>query len=195
MHEAFATYAEILCYGKFSGTDAALKYIREQVPGNKEPVIGTYNVNNFHTGDMYTKGARMLISLQYIINNDSLWFALLNSIQQHFRYRSINTEDLVSFINKSTRQNFTPFFNQYLNYKGLPELLLILKKSGNDLEVQYKWQADVPGFNMPIRVTTAEGHFALIYPTTQWQTKRLPGMQPDAFKVDTDHFLIKVKIL
>jgi hypothetical protein len=190
MHEAFATYAEILCYEKFTGT--AQRYIREQVPGNKEPIIGAYNVNDFHTGDMYAKGARMLVSLQYIINNDSLWFALLKGIQQHFRYRSINTQDLVSFINRIIGHDLTAFFDQYLRYKDLPELLLQLIKKGDTLVVRYKWNAEVPGFDMPIKVTTAKNHFTFIYPITQWQTMQLPRMKPGDFQIDTDHFLIKV---
>jgi hypothetical protein len=192
MHEAFATYAEILCYENFAAPEAAQQYVREQIPGNKEPIIGTYGVNDFHTGDMYSKGARMLLTLQGLIANDSLWFGLLKKIQQHFRYRSINTQDLVSFINRFTGQDLTAFFDQYLRYKDLPGLLLKLIKKGDSLEVRYKWKVDVRGFHMPVKVTTAKNNFLFIYPTTQWKTMQLPRMKPGDFQIDTDHFLIKV---
>jgi hypothetical protein len=192
MHEAFATYAEILCYEHFGGQEAAQRYIREQIPGNKEPIIGAYGVNDFHMGDMYSKGARILLSLQYVIGNDSLWFGLLKSVQQHFRYRSINTQELVAFINEKTGQDFTAFFDQYLRYKDLPELLLKLKRKGGTLEVKYRWNADVSGFHMPVKATTAENHLTFIHPTTEWQTMQLPGMEPDDFQIDSNHFLIRV---
>ncbi|HXB96372.1 MAG TPA: M1 family metallopeptidase, partial [Puia sp.] len=40
IHEAFATYAEVLSYENFAGTAAAKKYLKEQIPGNKRPIIG-----------------------------------------------------------------------------------------------------------------------------------------------------------
>jgi len=81
IHEAFATYAEVLAYETFSGKEASLKYLKDQHPGNKEPVIGVYNVNHFHLGDMYSKGCLMLHTLRNVINNDSAWFGILKGIQ------------------------------------------------------------------------------------------------------------------
>lgn len=193
IHEAFATYAEILAYDAFHGPAAAREYIKQQVPGNEEPITGTYNVNDFQLGDVYSKGARMLHTLQHVIDNDSLWFNLLRGIQQHFRYQSVTTEDMVAFINKTTGQDFTTFFDQYLHHTAIPELSLILKKKNDSLEVQYKWKTDVARFHMPVKVTTASNRLAFIYPTTQWQIIHLPGMAPEDFKADTDHFFITVK--
>jgi hypothetical protein len=194
IHEAFATYAEILCYEAFDGQAAALKYVREQVSGNKDPIIGTFNVNDFHLGDMYPKGGRMLYTLQHIIDNDSLWFNMLRGMQQHFKYESIATEDVVAFINRSTGHDFTGFFDQYLRHTAIPELLLTCRKKEDTLEVQYKWKADVAGFHMPVKVTTSKNRFTFIYPTTtQWKMLRLPNMQPEDLKADTDHFFITIK--
>ena len=63
---------------------------------------------------MYSKGCRMLNTLRSCIDNDSLWFALLRGLQTRFRYQSVNTGDIVGYIDSFTKTNYTPFFDQYL---------------------------------------------------------------------------------
>jgi len=194
IHEAFATYAEVLAYEAFSGREAALKYLRNQHPDNKEPIIGIYNVNHFHLGDMYSKGVLMLHTLRNIMDDDSLWFSILKGIQERFRYQAVTTEDIVGYFNQATKKDYTHFFNQYLRYPAIPELALIIKKEGSALSVQYKWNADISGFDMPVKITTGKNSFAFIFPATNWQTISLPNMKPNDFKVNKDDFHINVKV-
>ena len=193
IHEAFATYAEVLAYEAFSGKPAALKYLKEQDPGNKEPVIGTYDVNDFHLGDMYPKGCLMLHTLRNVIDNDSLWFAVLRGLQDRFRYQTVTTGDIVGYVSETMKKDYTPFFDQYLRHGGIPELDLLLRDTGDDLELSYKWNADVKGFDLPIKITMAKDSYKFITPTSEWNTIRLPGMKPADLKVDTDNFYIRVK--
>lgn len=71
IHEAFATYAEVMAKEFFHGKAAAQKLLTTQVPENNEPVIGSYNVNDFRLGDVYPKGCMILHMLRNIINNDT----------------------------------------------------------------------------------------------------------------------------
>ena len=193
IHEAFATYAEVLDYEHFSGKSAAQKYLKDGVPGNKESIIGYYDVNDFHTGDMYTKGALMLHTLRNVLDNDSLWFAILHGMQEHFKYQTVNTEDIVKYVNSATGKDFTYFFNQYLRYPSIPQLQVAFTKEGPDLRLQYRWKADVKDFRMPVKVTTTKDNFSFIYPTTEWQFLTLPDMREKDFKVDVDEFYVIVK--
>ena len=193
IHEAFATYAEVLSYEKFYGEDAALKYLKSEPPANKKPVIGVYNVNDFRLGDMYTKGALMLHTLRNIINNDSLWFDMLRGLQEHFKYQAVSTDDIVGYINGVLQKDYTYFFDQYLRHAAIPELLVHFEKEGSSTKLQYKWKTDVKGFSMPVKVTVARNNFAFIYPTDDWQSMILPGMKPKDFKADTDRFYVTVK--
>ncbi|MHA4811467.1 M1 family metallopeptidase [Flavitalea flava] len=193
IHEAFATYGEVLAYERLSGKAAAMAYLGNQHPENTEPIIGTYNVNDFHLGDMYPKGCLMLHTLRSILDKDTLWFGVLRGIQDSFRYKTVTTEDITGYINQATRKDFTAFFDQYLRHGAIPELSINLKQEDGILVVRYKWIVDVPGFNMRIKATTVKNEWAFIYPTTDWQTISLPGMQEEDFKVDTDNFYIKVK--
>ncbi|MBN9379652.1 MAG: M1 family metallopeptidase [Chitinophagaceae bacterium] len=193
IHESFATYAEVLSYEAAEGRQAALNYLHSQTPENKEPIIGVYDVNHFHMGDMYPKGALMLHTLRNIIDNDSLWFNILRGIQQHFRYSTITTEDITGYISSAAGKDLSYFFDQYLRYPSIPVLMYSLEQNGSSLKVSYKWQADRPGFCMPVKWAASRGKFEFVYPRTDWQTMELKGMDRKDFKVDTDNFYIRMK--
>jgi hypothetical protein len=196
IHEAFATYAELLNYEAAGGKDAAnanLRSLRPQ-PENREPIIGVYNVNHFHMGDMYPKGCQMLQTLRRLIGNDSMWFAALKGIQQRYRYQAVTTEDIVSYFNQALGADYTYLFDQYLRYPHIPVLALAFHTDGGRLSVDYKWVADVTGFHMPVKVTVAKDSLAFIYPTMSWQTMEMAGMVSADFHVDTDDFYVGVKV-
>jgi hypothetical protein len=194
IHEAFATYAEALAYKELYGEQAMKKNLKDQIPGNKEPIIGKYDVNDFRLGDMYSKGVLMLYTLQNVIDDDVLWFDLLRDIQKHFAFQTITTNDLVDFINKKTKTDFTYFFNQYLRYASIPELQLKFEKKGKETLVKYKWKTDEPNFSMPIKVAPSENNYEFIHPTHDWKELNLKNMKAKNFKVDTEHFYVSVKI-
>jgi hypothetical protein len=54
----------------------------------------------------------------------------------------------------------------------------------------YKWQADEPGFSMPVEVGNP-AHWQTIHPTLDWQI--LPtNLTRDQFQVATDLFYVNV---
>jgi aminopeptidase N len=175
------------------GRAAALKILAGDQPENREPIIGVYNVNDFHTGDMYSKGALLLETLRNVIHNDSLWFAVFRGIQRRFRYTPVRTEDIVGYFNSATGTDYTWFFDQYLRHPAIPVLVLAFRQDGDRLHVDYRWQADVPGFRMPVKVTLAKGGMGFIHPTTTSQTLELKGMTQKDFVVDTADFYIGVR--
>jgi Peptidase family M1 domain len=194
IHESFASYAEFLNHCAVGGREKALERLNEGAPENKEPIIGVYDVNHFHMGDMYLKGARMLQTLRDVIDDDSLWFGVLRGIQAQFRYQPVRTEDIVDYFNKATGTDYTYFFDQYLRYPTIPVLALEVQCQGDGLRVGYKWEADVNAFHMPVKITVARDSLGWIYPTTTWQTMEIKGMAPDALKVDAAEFYIGVRL-
>jgi hypothetical protein len=196
IHEAFATYAETLViehrYGKKAGTLS----MRDQVKAvqDKEPVIGVYNVNDIHydIADMYSKGSLMLHTFRNVLNNDTAWFDLLRSIQSHFRYQTITSDQLVDYINSATGTDYTYLFDQYLKFTAIPQLQLQLEPRDTGLVVRYRWKADVDNFRMPIKVTIGKDRFEFIYPTPTWQTMTVHNLSPDDFMVDQDEFYVDV---
>lgn len=198
IHEAFATYAEIQVAEHRFGKDAVHHLIQEQMNAvkNAEPVIGVYDVNHvfYDIGDMYSKGSLMLHTFRNVLNNDTLWVNLLRDIQKHFRYRTITSDELVAFICKRTKTDFTSLFDQYLKFTSLPTLELTFEENETELIVRYRWIADLPNFKMPVRVTTKPEQYAFIYPTTEWKVMNLKGMTEAEFEVDEENFYIDVKL-
>jgi aminopeptidase N len=194
IHEAFATYAEVLAYEAFAGKTAAGKYLKDQTPGNTRPIIGTYDVNDFHLGDMYPKGCLMLNTLRNCIGNDSLWFALLRGLQHRFRYQSVTTGDIVGYINETTKKDYTPFFDQYLRHTAIPRLELMTNQRGDTLVLSYRWKTDVDHFEMPVELYSAKGMRTRLTPTGEWQTISLPRWTAADLKVDTDDYYVDVEL-
>jgi hypothetical protein len=198
IHEAFATYAEIVVAEHRFGKEAADKWILEQVQAvrNEEPVIGVYDVNHifYDIGDMYSKGSLMLHTFRNVLNNDTLWVNLLRDIQKHFRYQTITSDQLVAFISQRTKTDYKYFFDQYLKYTTLPTLELTFEENETELLVRYRWNADIKDFRMPVKVTTQPGVFSFVHPTTEWKVMKLKGMTEAEFEVDEERFYIEVKL-
>jgi hypothetical protein len=193
IHEGFATYAEYLNQASLDGRPAARKKVFWGHPDNKEPIIGVYNVNHFHMGDMYLKGALLLETLRNVIDNDSMWFSIFRGIQQRFRYTPVRTEDIEGYFSAVAGKDYTYFFDQYLRHPAIPVLALGFQQDGDRLRVSYKWEADVPGFRMPVKVTLAKDSLGFIYPTTTTQTMEIKGLRQADFAVDTVDFYVGVK--
>jgi len=194
VHEAFATYAEVMTCEYFESKAAAKKLLSRQIPGNKEPVIGHYNVNDFRLGDVYPKGCMMLHTLRNVIDNDSIWFDLLRGMQKRFAYQTVSTEDIAGYISNTLNKNYRPFFDQYLKHAAIPELQLKIKEVDNGLEIGYRWNADEKEFEIPVKVTMQKNRFGFIYPGSAWKTLVVKEMMRKDFKVDTENFLIKVTV-
>jgi hypothetical protein len=179
IHESFATYAEQWAYENLKKGDE--RYLRKEEPANKEPIIGVYHVNYFYLGDMYSKGALLLQTLQHAVGNDSAWFAALRGIQEKFRYKSVTSEEVVQRFDELVGQDFTTVFDQYLRHAGLPVFEWKTTRPGF---VQYRWRADVPGFRMPVLVNGMR-----LAATDQWQETRMEGKP----QVDTNAYYVQVE--
>jgi len=190
IHEGWTTYLETLYVEYQYGHADALKYISGLVPKvhNRTPIVTERGVNGDPPQDQYFKGALMIATLRSMIDNDTQWFALLKAFYQHFKYQNIMTEDVVAWWNLNTHMNLTPFFNQYLRHTAIP--CLELQFDAQTHTVMYKWQADEPGFNMPVKVGDPK-HWQTIHPTLNWQTLETP-LSADDFHVAMDLFFVNV---
>jgi len=196
IHESFAAHAEAMYVECMFGYDATLDYLnaKKTQVGNRKPIIGTYNVNNEGSGDMYPKGSLMLHTLRGALNNDSLWFEIIRGLAGTFAYKTITTEDVVGYVNKATGTDYTYFFDQYLRYTSLPRLEVVLTSRGDSLSARYRWRADVSDFRMPVKATVSGGTYGVLRPTSSWQTMDLGLMSPQAFRVPDELFYIDTQI-
>jgi len=149
IHESFTTYSESVFVECQFGYEKAMEYINGQkaMVSNQKPVVGQFGVN-FKTGnsDMYYKGALMLNTIRHIINDDEKWWKLFRNYAETYRHQIIETNDVVEFFTKESKLNLAPVFDQYLNYKNLPELEFRTNKN----TIEARWITNVTNFEMPI---------------------------------------------
>jgi len=191
IHEGWTTYLENLYVEYTYGYADALKYVNgyKTKVQNRQPIIPPGGMMRTPPQDMYFKGALMLNTLRNVVNDDARWFTLLHDLFQHFKYQNITTEQLVQYFNQQTGKNLTPIFDQYLRHTALPTLELKFDDAAGT--VAYRWQADEPGFAMPIRVGTPDAWQIIQPTTTAWKTLRSP-LKKDAFAVATDLYFVNV---
>lgn len=191
IHEGWTTYLEVLYVEYTFGYDDALKYVNgyKTKVQNRQPIIPPGGLMRTPPQDMYFKGALMLNTLRNVVNDDARWLKLLHDLYQRFKYQNITTDDIIAFFNKQTGKNLTPVFDQYLRHTALPTLELKFDSAAKT--VSYRWQADEPGFAMPIRVG-AKGDWQIVQPTaSKWKT--MPTrLTPETFDVATDLYFVNV---
>ncbi len=196
IHESFTTYMEALYVEYTYGYKQAVAYLlsQRQYIYNQQPILGPKDVNwdDWDGSDHYYKGAWILHTLRNTMQNEAQFFALLKNFYNKYKLSNIRTEDFVQYVNEATGRNYTAFFEQYLQYPELPTLWYKLKNTDTGLEVSFKWEAAVAGFDMPVLVGKPDT-YQLIYPTTQWKTVHLKGLTAQEFNVPTELFYIQAK--
>ena len=167
IHESFTSYTEAIYIECRWGLEKALTYlngVKRTMVRNNKPIIGDYGVNAEGSGDMYFKGANMINTLRFVINDDEKWWNILNNFTSEFKHNTTDTESVVAFFEAETGLELTPFFDQYLRYTKLPQLQF--KKEKN--VISYRWKTDVENFEIPVELTNNNEEIR-IYPTNKWQ--------------------------
>jgi aminopeptidase N len=190
IHEGWTTYLESLYVEYMYGHDDAIKYLNgyKSKIKNEESIITARGVHGEPPIDQYFKGALLINTLRSVVNDDKRWWKLLHDLYQHFKYQNIMTEDMVQYFNQRTGMNLTPIFGQYLRHIAIPTLEL--KFDDKNSIVSYRWNADEPDFQMPVRVGK-RGQWQIIRATTRWQTLPTP-LKRDEFEVATDLYYVNV---
>ena len=188
IHEGFTTYAEDIYVEGQWGKDDALRYVNgyKSKVNNKYPIVGERGINREpRDEDQYFKAALFLNTLRSVVDDDTLWWRAFHNYYEHFKYRNIVTEDVITYWSQQLGKDFTPLFNEYLRHAALPKLELRFDDTNGT--VQYRWQAEEPGFNMPVKAGGPE-HWTVLHPTAEWQTTQ--GARDD-FKVATTLYYVQ----
>ncbi len=154
IHEAFATYAELLFLEKTVGYERGylplLRRYRDQIV-NFWPMVHHFDVNeySFASNDIYMKGAALLDNLRCTIDNDSIFFSILKDFQLKYKYQVVRSQDFVDMVNSYTHDDYTAFFKKFLYDAKLPVLRYKFSKTDNNIELTCRWENVDPGFKMP----------------------------------------------
>lgn len=126
LNEGFATYSEYLMYEKL-------------FPEKKDLLLGSYiqRAKKFKTGSVYVqdtlnesrifsreltydKGALIIHTLRYLINNDSLFFKTLKEYQAKFSHSFASAFDFKNTVEEICKIDLTKFFDEWYYGQGYP---------------------------------------------------------------------------
>jgi aminopeptidase N len=170
IHESFTNYSESLFTEYYYGKDAATDYVVGTRNGihNDTPIIGTYNVNQSGSGDMYPKGGNMLHTIRHSINDDELFRKILRGLNSTFYHQTVTTKQIEDFISQKAGWDYSKVFDQYLRTVQIPKFEFYFKKN----KVFYRWANCVKGFNLPLVLQSGSKTLRIV-PTDEWQEKKI----------------------
>ncbi|WP_338407746.1 M1 family metallopeptidase [uncultured Flavobacterium sp.] len=185
IHESFTNYSESLFVEYYYGKQAGNEYVRgiRKKIQNDKPIIGTYNVNNEGSSDMYYKGGNMLHTLRQIVNNDEKWRTILRGLNSNFHHQTVTTKQIEDYLSQAVGLDLASFFDQYLRDIRIP----IFEYNFKDNNLSYRWKNCVSGFNIPVKVTL-NGKKQWLKPQSEWTN--LPQTAKDLkLEVDKDFYV------
>lgn len=180
LQEGFATYAESLFFEATAHKDAYLMhlYLNRLFIENKYPIVGVKGRRWFDpqlSSDVYSKGAWILHTLRKQIDNDTLFFEILKTFAENFKYQMVDSQDFIDLVNKMTNSDYSWFFNQYLYHNYVPLLDHVISSDGY---FYYRWANVNEDFNK-FKIEIESGN--QVYYIT-------PSDQVQKFKLPTDYF-------
>jgi aminopeptidase N len=183
IHEGFAKYFETLYTDYVFGTEAGNDYTRgiwKRIL-NDVPIIGS------GSSDQYNKGCAMLHMIRQIMG-DSIFREMLHGLSKAFYHQTVNTDQILHFINSYTKRDLIKAFDQYLRTTKVPIFEYYFKNN----VFNYRWKNCIGGFNMPLKISFNSQASAFIFPTDQWQNIPIASKESKSLIVDRN-FYIQVK--
>jgi aminopeptidase N len=169
IHESFCTYSEAVYVECKYGYEKMLEYLgyQKNFINNKSPITGIYGLNHEGNGtDMYYKGAWMIHTFRTVLNNDSLFRSILKEIAQDFAYQTVDGSEIIDYINRKAKYNYTPFFDQFLKVEDIP----VLEYKWSNKELSLRWRAEIKGFRMPAVWAQNESEKRTLVSNSDWTT-------------------------
>ncbi len=160
LNEGFASYCEYLAYEFLKPSQAAqvMSNIHTNARYNTQLslwVNDTTDVSRiFDYRTTYRKGAAVLHTIRYLIDNDSLFFNVMKTFIDRYKYGTANTMQFKALAEELSGKDFTYFFKQWYYAKGIPIFSLKWNQLGNMfyLEARQKNSAtsDTTLFTLPV---------------------------------------------
>ncbi len=185
IHEGFTAYSENLYLNYFFDKKASSEYVIGTRKGikNDRPIIGTYNVDNEGSGDMYYKSANMLHTLRQLIEDDDKWRQILRGLNETFYHQTVTTQQVETFISEKSGINLTEFFDQYLRSTKIPKVEYKI----HGKMVTFRYVDIVENFDAPV-IAILNGTEVWIYPKAEWKSKTFSA-PVETFEIKKDFYV------
>ena len=162
VNEGFASYSEYLMLENLYPNEKVqhMTDVHNNVmtqAGGSVWFTDSLNENRIFSGRLtYDKGAAIIHSLRYLVNNDTLFFNTLRAFQTDFADSVAVGVDIRDKFMETTGLNLTSFFEQWYFGEGYPNYSIRYRQVGNELLMQISHTASKPSvtptFTNPIDV-------------------------------------------
>ncbi len=168
IHEGFTAYSENLYLNYHYGKKASSEYVigTKKYIQNDRPIIGTYDVNQEGSGDMYYKGANILHTLRQLIEDDEKWRQILRGLNKDFYHQTISSKQLEEYLSEKSGIDLTEFWNQYLRTTDIPKVEYKVENN----QLSFRYVSIIENFDMPV-IAIINGKEEWVFPTAEWKTK------------------------
>jgi aminopeptidase N len=172
IHEGLQVYSEALFFeDKFNSYEIGVHYLNtlKNRIANEIPIVGRENENHWALhGDTYMKGAWIMHTLRSVINNDKIWFEILNEFMIENAKGFADTEEFFNKVNEKTGNDYWYFADQYFYSPNQPKLDYYQTNS----DFYYRWNNVNEDFKMPIDFLV-NGKVKRVYPESEFQSFKI----------------------
>lgn len=150
VNEGFASYSEyIMLEQLYPGQEVSDMADRHQNimsnPGGSVYVLDSLNDGSiFDSRLVYDKGAAIIHTLRFLINNDSLFYAGLRTYQNQFQDSSALGLEFIQVMENTTGMDFTDFMQEWYFGEGYPTYSIKWNDLGGQLLVEIDHSVSKP---------------------------------------------------
>lgn len=151
LNEGFASYTEHLMWEYFYPGDeiADMQSRHDNVmeqPGGSVWVEDSLDPDKIFSGRLvYNKGASIIHTLRFLIDDDALFFEVLQTYQQTFADGTAHAADFKTVLESVTGMNFTNFFSEWYYGEGYPTYSLEWNQINSSVYIQLDQVVSMPG--------------------------------------------------
>tara|TARA_Y100001970_G_scaffold33326_1_gene41414 strand:- start:307 stop:1917 length:1611 start_codon:yes stop_codon:yes gene_type:complete len=158
IHEGICTYSEVMYVEEKFGQEAMHAFVKERLKKNiinKTPIIPPHGSTAKHKSgnDVYYKAAHVLHSIRYFIGKDVLWKSLKEflNMPKELENNQTSTKEFIALLNENSKNDLSWIFEQYMEKKDLPTLLIKEKKIKEKRFIDLWWEEK--NFKMPVEIS------------------------------------------
>lgn len=205
INEGFASYSEYLALEYLKGKEAADNWIGEAMM-TASYAMGSVYVPEEDTDEefrifsyplSYRKGALILHMIRYELNDDDLFFKLLQTFQTRFAISVATGEDFKLQLQEISGMDFTDFFNQWYYGEGYPILNVEWEQSNDTVyitTIQTAKSSSTPLFKMNVdyQFKSAEGDttIRLFHDENEEHYEIVISKNINSIDIDPDNWLL-----
>jgi aminopeptidase N len=156
LNEGFASYFDALYTEYKYGKDAYKQHMdtyKSKMNSDGSLAYPIYNPPEKYLfgNSVYMKGAWVLHMLRFEVG-DATFKEVIRAYYDEYNHVNVRTEDFVQVTEKITGRPFSIFFNQWLNYGGMPIILGDWQQTNNQLSITLEQYQEDPVYQFDIEV-------------------------------------------